>query len=123
MTDDSFEPGKKARVVQEYHTRDAYPLTIASGALLTYGRKDSRWPGWIWCINWEGKGGWVPENYLSIQGKNCIALRDYTSRELNLQVGEFLTLRDLESGWFWATDRSGRSGWVPASCIEPLDET
>ena len=123
MADDTFEPGMKARVILEYRARDANPLTVSAGASLTCGRRDSDWPGWIWCTNWEGKGGWMPESYLSIQGQNCTALRDYTARELSVQVGEFLTLRDLESGWYWASDRSGRSGWVPAKNVESLDET
>jgi uncharacterized protein YgiM (DUF1202 family) len=123
MTDDSFEPGNKARVIQDYRARDEKPLTIAAGELLTCGKKDPDWPGWIWCTNWKGKGGWVPESYLSNQGENWTALRDYTARELSVKVGEFLTLRDLESGWYWASDRSGRSGWVPAKNVEILAET
>jgi hypothetical protein len=123
MTDDAFEPGKKGRVTEAYHAAYPNPLTVSAGELLTYGRKDSRWPGWVWCINWEGKGGWVPEQFMLIDGKDCIVQRDYTARELSVHAGDLLTLRELESDWYWASDQSGKSGWVPANNVEILDET
>jgi hypothetical protein len=123
MTNDAFEPGKKGRVIEAYRTAYPDPLTVSAGATLTFGRRDSRWPGWIWCTSWDGKGGWVPEQFLRIEGKDCTTLRDYSARELSVHVGDLLTLRELEIGWYWASDPSGKSGWVPAKNVEILDET
>lgn len=123
MTDNAFEPGKKGRVIEGYHAAYPNPLTVNAGEKLTYVKKDYRWPGWIRCTNWEGKGGWIPEHFLSIEGKSCTVQRDYTARELTVLVGDLLTLRELESSWYWANDRSGKSGWVPTENVEILEET
>jgi hypothetical protein len=44
-------------------------------------------------------------------------LVDYTTAELPVRVGEMLTLHYEESGWYWATNAAGQSGWVPQTSL------
>ena len=37
---------------------------------------------------------------------------------LILEEGETVTVLLMESGWGWATNESGQSGWVPLECLE-----
>jgi hypothetical protein len=64
--------------------------------------------------------GWVPENWVIIEGKTCRLRRDYNARELSVSEGEVLTASLIESGWVWATSQSGETGWVPQACLEEL---
>ncbi|MEW5871830.1 MAG: GNAT family N-acetyltransferase [Chloroflexota bacterium] len=108
----------KGIVIQAYSAAFLDPLTIVKGEALKLGRRDDEWPGWIWCTNVAGESRWAPENFLRIAGEQGIALRDYATTELTVQAGEELNLHEHESGWYWATDRQGQEGWVPASHVE-----
>lgn len=112
-------PGCTGRVIADYQATYLDPLTIQSGEALTLGKTDPEWPGWIWCTNRDGQSGWVPESYLERHGQKGIARYDYTAAELSVQANEELILHQFESGWYWATNQDGQSGWVPASHIEP----
>lgn len=113
-------PGTQGRVIVDYQTAHADPLTMHAGQVLTLGRTDAEWPGWVWCTDADGKGAWVPQAYLRAQGSRGTALCDYTSRELSVRAGELLTLQRAESGWWWATNGAGDSGWVPATHVETI---
>jgi hypothetical protein len=63
----------------------------------------------------------VPEAFIQHQGDSGIAQRDYESTELTVQVGDELALGELESDWYWCTNRYGCSGWVPAENIELIE--
>jgi hypothetical protein len=114
-----FKPGSVGRVTKAWHAIYPDPITFRAGDELALGVRDAEWPGWIWCTNHAGKSGWVPESYLEGHGgERGWAARDYTATELEAQVGERLTLHQIESGWFWATNRAGQSGWFPANHLE-----
>jgi len=134
----------RARVIADYQTTHSDPLTMHAGQVLTLGRTaprrrgrtaprrrgrtaprrrgrtDAEWPGWVWCTDADGKGAWVPQAYVRVQGSQGTALCDYTSRELSVRAGELLTLHLAESGWWWATNGAGDSGWVPATHVETI---
>jgi uncharacterized protein YgiM (DUF1202 family) len=53
------------------------------------------------------------------EGESCILQRPYTATELSVEEGEAVTVLLTESGWAWATNESGESGWVPLEHLEP----
>ncbi len=110
------------RVVSDYHS--AYPdrLVISAGEEVTIGVKESGWSGWVWCTTRDGRSRWVPERYIIRKGDTGTALRDYEATELSVGVGEELTMGQEESGWIWCTNQEGRSGWVPADCVQEVHE-
>jgi uncharacterized protein YgiM (DUF1202 family) len=93
-------------------------LSVQAGETLNLGKPDPEWEGWIWVTNAAGTGGWMPESYLKKGGEQATALRAYSGRELRVHKGDRLTLLKLVSGWFWATDAQGESGWIPASGVD-----
>jgi uncharacterized protein YgiM (DUF1202 family) len=60
----------------------------------------------------------VPENWVEKRGRDCLLQRDYTATELDVEEGETVTVLLMESGWGWATNESGKSGWVPLECLQ-----
>ncbi|MBL7164044.1 MAG: hypothetical protein ISS57_15715 [Anaerolineales bacterium] len=119
-------PTKKCRVIKAYESDYTEPWCMCGGEQLKIGERDSEWDGWVWCINQEGESRWVPEDFMERQGDTCVALRNYESTELSVQLGEVLSMGAEESGWAWCTkdadkaDQAGESGWVPLECLEIL---
>ncbi len=109
---------KTGRVVKDYRSAYPEPLVIKAGESLTVHEKVSEWAGWVWCVNDNGKGAWVPEAYVERVGDRCKVLCDYSSRELNVRKGELLSLIKEESGWVWCENSKRECGWVPGENVE-----
>lgn len=110
----------KYRVSKAHRSDILRPLTASTGKTLAFERRESECPGWIWCRTGSGMEGWVPENWVIIEGQTCKLRRDYNARELSVSEGEVLTASLFESGWVWVTGQSGETGWVPLACLEEL---
>jgi uncharacterized protein YraI len=112
---------KKAKVIKSYKSAYPDPLIIKVGQNLKIEQKESEWPGWTWCIDDNGKAGWVPSSYLEIDGNSARAFADYNANELTAETGDELILLKEESGWYWCEDSNGSPGWVPSECVEIVD--
>jgi hypothetical protein len=106
------------RVIKSHKASYSEILTATRGGQLAFERRPSEWPGWIWCIAPEGKSGWVPESWVEIEGGTCRLSRDYSTAELTVDTGEMVDGEIVESGWIWAKNQMGQSGWVPSECLE-----
>ena len=108
------------RVTKAHKPDDLKPLVFRKGERLAFERRPTGWEGWVWCISQDGRGGWTPESWLSLEGDACVALRDYDSTELDLNVGDVVLADILESGWARVKDERGRAGWVPVDCLQKV---
>lgn len=113
---------KYCKIIVEYISPFPEPLKIRKGDQVQLIEKESEWPGWIWCINKNGKEGWVPRSYLKLQDDHAILLQDYDATELSAKVGERFVIKEEESGWFWVSDKEGRKGWIPIKNVEIFDK-
>ena len=57
---------------------------------------------------------------MAIDGDRCRMIRDYLSKELDLEVGHIVELLEMESGWAWILDCRNDVGWMPMECLEPI---
>ena len=89
-------------------------LAVATGEPLKVGlRSEDEWPGWVWCENRRGLGGWLPEDVV----RDGQALADFDTRELTVAAGDRVEPGERRAGWTWC--RVGeRPGWVPDRCLE-----
>ena len=55
-------------------------------------RRETEWPGAIWCANDSGKSTWVPESWVQIDGDSCVLKRDYDATALSVVAREVLTV-------------------------------
>ena len=109
-----------ARVIAAWQVTYSDPLTLRAGEEVTVGKHDTEWPGWVWCTNRAGKGGWVPEQYIEEHGSEGAARYDYTAVELAVNVGDELLVGQRINGWVWCTNANGQSGWVPERNLEMI---
>jgi len=92
-------------------------ISGTTGDRLTFERRETVYPGWIWCTDVLGNRAWVPEAFVSVSGETCVLVRDYDSRELAVSEGEVVRILEKESGWAWVVDDLDRRGWVPLECL------
>lgn len=88
-------------------------LRVEAGERLAVGRRDDEWPGWVWCENAAGLGGWLPEEVVG--GGRALAAFD--ARELTVAAGEALEPGERCAGWTWCRGARGAEGWVPDRCL------
>ena len=88
-------------------------LAVRAGEELVTGRRsDDEWPGWVWCENRAGLGGWLPVDAVA-DGR---AVEDFDTRELTVAEGDVVEPVGRRAGWTWC--RAGkREGWVPDRCL------
>ena len=113
--------GKKARVKANYASSSFDPLIFRKGESVVTTYESEDWPGWIWCINNDGKNGWAPISYLEISEDSAKALRDYSAAELTVREGDELIVLEEESGWCWCEYSDGEKGWVPEEILRILE--
>ena len=106
------------RVLYDYQISYPDPLVVRAGDELIVGKEDPEYPGWIWCTDSNGKGGWVPDDCIELAVENARARYDYAATELAATMGEELVMSKQKSGWAWCTNGNGESGWLPLANLE-----
>lgn len=106
---------KPVRVIQAHRSAFTDPLIARQGDQLSFERRETEWPGWIWCTAPSGKSGWVPKSWTELGPGFCTLKRDYAATELSVEEGATVTVELVESDWAWATTETGESGWLPLS--------
>jgi len=112
---------KKGVVVSSRASDYSDPIIVNAGDRVVLGDKKSPWPGWVWITDSGGKSGWIPEAYIGKSGSVGTGLRDYDATELDVEKGEELVIHEEVAGWYWCTNKAGRSGWVPAKNLVLLE--
>jgi hypothetical protein len=112
-TSKSLEDAMIRRVVADYKVAYPDPLVVRAGEVLNVGKEDPDYPGWVWCEDRKGKGGWVPDDCLELVGESAKARYDYAATELAATVGEELVVTKEKGGWAWCTNENCQSGWLP----------
>jgi hypothetical protein len=115
----------EASQVKHVAIRDHNPeshdvLDVSAGDELSYERRKTIYPGWIWCTDSRGDQAWIPEAYVSIEGHMCRMIRDYISKELLTNVGDKVDVVEIESGWAWVVNGKGEKGWIPIECLRQV---
>jgi hypothetical protein len=98
-------------------------LACSAGDVVAFERRETIYPGWIWCTDEYGKQAWVPEAYVNISGEKCQFVRDYNSRELVVHPGEKVRIIEVVSKWARVVNERGKKGWVPFECLLPPEHT
>jgi hypothetical protein len=113
-----MECPKDYEVIVEHKASFPYSVELKAGDRVTLSDKEE--DRWIWCLNKDGLGAWVPKDYLTRQDHTGVVLFDYNSSELNAKIGERLESAKEASDWLWCTNQEGQRGWIPRSKVRKL---
>ena len=114
-----FPAGTRARAIAAYDRPYDDPIAVDAGEAVTPGfarRTDIL--GWVWCTDSRGKSGWTPEAWIDRSVTPWRMFRAFNAIELSVRPGDMLRVHWSESGFVWATDSSGASGWVPDGVLQ-----
>lgn len=101
--------------IQEIH--------VHAGESLAVGHRNQQHPAFVWCAKEDGHHGWVPEDYIEMVGEhNAVARRDYDSTHLTVAPEETLEVLEEVSDYLLCRNTTGIEGWVPAACVNELEE-
>lgn len=112
-------------IVTEPHTRTyPDPVSVSRGERVSAGERDTSGGHdgyWVWCTNPAGKSGWVPEQFLAVEGGEATVLEDCDTIELTVSAGERLMGSDPVNGWVWCINEDEDAGWVPLNNVRPAE--
>jgi len=109
---------RNRRVKSDFEGGSAEPIFGVAGERLSWERRPTDHPGWVWCTNQAGRSGWVPEGWLELHEGQCELRRDYDGTELTVKAGQMVWVELEESGWALVTRHGGGRGWVPLKHLE-----
>ena len=117
-------PEKPARVeaVTYFRTPFPNPLFAPKGTVLRLRHHSDEKPGWAYGVSPDEKEGFVPRQWLKIEGNKATLQRDYDATELNLEVGDQLEVTMVLDGWFFARRPDGETGWIPERAVKVLQQ-
>ncbi len=107
------------RVIKPHAPETDDRLVVRKGEKLSFERRPTNWDGWLFCTTIDGRTGWVPESYVTVDGGECTMSRDYDAYELTVAVGDAVIAEYEESGWVYGRTANNRRGWVPRENLEP----
>ena len=113
----------KAKVIKSHHSDVLIPFQAEKGEIVDGKEKSTQWEGWLYCKNNVGIYGWVPKAYVTpVKGSSeeFQFIRAYNSFEISASKGEYVKIREIESGWAKIENDRGKIGWIP---LENLDIT
>ena len=118
-------PSRKCMVVADYSAQFPDPISVNAGETFSVSDKVEPWNDnpdwlWVWCTDQRGKSGWVPKDIIvfNADGVSGTVRDPYAATELTVAAGEELVAHQEAAGWFWCTNRAGKSGWVPLDNIK-----
>jgi hypothetical protein len=103
-----------ARATRPYRVQYPDPIVLRPGDVVHLGERDSEYPGWIWGTSPQGRGGWIPEEFLKVFGETGTAIREYNAREVDLDEGDIVSVIEELLGWALVS-KGDLVGWVPLS--------
>ncbi len=104
----------------DYEERNSEALHLAPGDAVTIGPEDRAWPGWVWAVGANGRGGYVPKEILRIDGNDrATAMESFDPTVLAVRRGDHLTSLRQIHGWHWCRNAAGAHGWVAGYLLRP----
>ncbi len=110
---------RTGRAVEAWSRSYDEALAVTRNQVVQVEKEDHEWPGWFWCVDDAGTGGWLPRQCLDAPRGEARILEDFDTVELTVTPGEVLTLLQCREGWTWCRKDTGAEGWLPDRILEP----
>ena len=96
---------------------------MRAGDNVAVGHRNQQHPAFVWAATEDGHHGWMPEEYLDMTGRqSAVVRRDYESTHLTVAEDDVLDVREQIDDYLLCRSAAGVEGWVPATCVEDLEE-
>ncbi len=110
---------EKARVIKKHTPEFEHPLKLIKADIVRCTERSTYWKGWIYCPDFKGVDGWIPNSLLEHWDKNeYIVLEDYNSLEMSVEINDEVYILKETNGWAWVKNSNGEKGWIPLENLE-----
>ena len=113
----------KVKVIKSHHSEVLIPFQAEKGEIVNGKEKPTQWEGWLYCKKKDGIFGWVPKAFVTPvkdSSEEFQFIRAYNAFEISVSDGDFVIIKEIESGWAIIENERERIGWIP---LENLDTT
>ena len=98
-----------------------YPFDFYKGMPIEVLESDKENLHWKKCRLADGTEGWVPETAIEETSTGWQTTQDYSALEMDVEIGEEVTVFEEVFGWAWAEKDDHSHGWIPVECYRPTD--
>ncbi|MDV2682806.1 SH3 domain-containing protein [Alkalihalophilus lindianensis] len=114
-------------VLKQHTSNYPNPIKLLEGQKVLVGEKyegKQEWENWVYCYTIDKcLEGWVPAQIINVHRNRGYIVEDYFAKELDVEVGELLTLHKELNGWFWVERTSNtEEGWIPKENVEKVNK-
>jgi hypothetical protein len=115
---------RRVRVTTSCTREQVQEIRMRAGDNVAVGHRNQQHPAFVWAATEDGHHGWVPEEYLDITGRqSAVVRRDYDSTHLTVAVDEVLDVLEQIDDYLLCRSAAGVEGWVPATCVDEVEES
>lgn len=113
---------KNIKIIQPYTKQYANPILLNVGDVVFLGKEETeeKWKGWIWAeLKNKTNAGWIPKQIIefSEDGLSGIIIKEYSAKELTVQMNDQVELLETLNGWCWVKNsKTNEEGWIPSEC-------
>lgn len=86
------------QAIAEHQANHAPAIRFERGEVITVAHRDARFPGWWWCIDKHGRGGWVHERFFEEDDYRFVGREDFDGHELTVSPGEQVEVLEICEG-------------------------
>ncbi|MBI1279064.1 MAG: hypothetical protein GC179_13130 [Anaerolineaceae bacterium] len=110
---------RSGRIIKAHNRSYDDPIQVKQGEVVHVTKRElwNEDDRWAWCITESGKEGWIPVALVDVKSEQSFTVRDYDGIELNVAIGDTLTIWGEIGGWYMAQTVDRRYGWVPVECV------
>jgi hypothetical protein len=105
------------QAIAEHQANHAPAIRFERGEVITVTHRDARFPGWWWCIDKHGRGGWVHERFFEEDDYRFVGREDFDGHELTVSPGEQVEVLEICEGRALCRNTAGEVGWLPLDVL------
>lgn len=94
----------RAVVTRAYRRPYRDPIRVRAGETVVPDfARTTHLPGWVWCTDPRGRGGWTPRAWLERENAHWRITRAFDAVELTVEPGQRIALHFAHAGFHWVT--------------------
>lgn len=111
--------GTRVTISKAHQNPFDYPFDFYNGMPIEVIKADDTNPCWKKCRLADGTEGWAPRTALQKTSNGWRTIQNYSSLEMDVEIGENVTIFEELFGWAWAEKDTHEHGWIPIECYAP----
>jgi len=106
------------QAIAEHQGSHTPAIRFERGEVITVAHRNARFPRWWWCVDKQGRSGWVHEQFFEEDDYRFVGREDFDGRELTVYPGEQVEVLEMRDGRALCRNAAGEVGWLPLDILD-----